>query len=134
MTRFNGTLAAMVLASATSVVAAQNTNQPGKDELHVSGCLASDQGKFLLRDATLIGTATKTRAMPTAGAANAPAQPRTYELRGSDLQRHVGQKVEVTATLDDSKGAQQPQSTTATTPATEVLKVSAVKSLATTCS
>src|SRR3954464_5939815 len=114
----HATLTAIVLAASTGIAAQtpQNQNPPntqgqktqakeaGKDELTVTGCVSlGDQGKYLLQNATYVGVASTTRAMPPAGSSTS-APVRSYELTGpSDLKTHVGHKVEVKGTLDDTR-------------------------------
>ena len=152
----HATVTAIVLAASTGIAAQTPQNQtpqnqnspstqepktqakePGKDELTVTGCVSlGDQGKYLLRNATYVGVASTTRAMPPAGASTT-APVRSYELTGtSDLKTHVGHKVDVKGTLDDTKVLQQQGQTSASTsqPAPEVLKVTSVKPIADTCS
>ena len=142
---------AIVLAATTGIAAQTPQNQnasstqaqgtqtkpAGKDELTVTGCVSlGDQGKYLLRNATLVGVASTTKAMPPA-ASSTSAPVRSYELTAtSDLKTHVGHKVEVKGTLDDTKVLRQQAQTSANTsqPAPEVLKVTSVKPIADTCS
>ena len=151
MKLLNAALTTVVLATTASLGAQTPQNQSssntqshetqtkpaGKDELTVTGCVAlGDQGKYLLRNASYVGVASTTRAMPPSGPSTT-APVRSYELTGqSDLKTHVGHKVEVKGTLDDSKVLQQQGQTSASTSQSspEVLKVTAVKPVADTCS
>jgi hypothetical protein len=155
MKPFAGTVAALIVATCAAGLSAQQagqqTAQPGKDELHVAGCVAAEAGKYMLQNATAVGVASRTRAMPNGPASAAePDERRTYELTGLDLAAHVGHKVEIAGTLDDSKirdrtqigttGTAAPAGTSATTggsatsAAPDVLKVSSVKPIADSCS
>ncbi len=99
-------------------------------------CVARRPGKVPASERDLVGVASTTRAMPPAGSSTS-APVRSYELTGtSDLKTHVGHKVEVKGTLDDTKVLQQQAQTSASTsqPAPEVLKVTSVKPVADTCS
>jgi hypothetical protein len=136
-TLLHGTMAAALLAASTTVAAqnAPNPTEPGKDELHVSGCVAmGEQGKYVLQHATYIGIATRTKAMPQV-TANPAAPIRSYELSGStDFKSHVGQKVEIAGTLEKTKD-DKPVGTSASTssPAPEKLNVTSLKSVASNC-
>lgn len=149
-----GTAAALFVATCVGGLSAQQpspqTAQPGKDELHVAGCVASERGKYLLQNATAVGVVSRTRAMPNGPASAAePEERRTYELTGLDLTAHVGHQVEIAGTLDDStiRGRAQTGTTgtagstatgtagaTATGATREVLKVTSVKPIADSCS
>jgi hypothetical protein len=155
MTTLHGTMAAVLLAASTTLASqnaqtptdAQNAQSPptqsaqspvelGKDQLHVSGCVAmGEQGKYVLQNATYVGVATRTKAMPQA-TANPAAPIRSYELSGPvDFKTHVGQKVEVAGVLEkgqDDKPVATSGSTSSAAP-TEKLTVTSVKSVASTC-
>lgn len=106
--------AATMLLSAGVGLAAQSTTQPNAgspkaDELIVTGCLAAENaaGHFVLTGATLTGEAKTSGNMPpnrsstdTEKVQNAPGR---YRLSGADLNAHVGQRVEVTGTLEERK-------------------------------
>jgi hypothetical protein len=137
-----GLLVAIGIAILAGVIRAQEPSSrvpsSDKDKLVVTGCVqradqlptgtsgtvgaagSVDSSKFIL-----------TKAAP----ANSPAQSagRTYRLDADDslLTTHVGQKVEITGTLDDAKASASAGDSTA---AGAKLKVASVKMIAAACS
>jgi hypothetical protein len=132
MRTMRGIVTAVLLAGSTSLTA--QTPQNPSDQLHVSGCVAmGEQGKYVLQNATYIGIATRTKAMPQATADSPQSPTRSYELSGSsDFKTYLGHKVEVAGALERSQD-DKPVSTSAGSPALQVLKVTSLKSVGSKC-
>jgi len=123
---FGFAAATLAAQTTTSTATTQRMNDKSGNEVTVTGCLARGaDGKFTLNDARQDKSTTTTAGSTTTGttgtesAAGGRERAMTWRLEGgSDLERHVGHKIQVTGHTDwkesDRTGSNPPTSTATT--------------------
>lgn len=152
---WSATCAAMVLGVSVGILA-QDAPAPqsapqsaAAKKITVTGCVAKAQqaptgtagaagaaakeAAFVLSDASMSSNANAPTGTAGAAAPSTTAIASEYKLDGDDakLTPHVGHKVEITGTVDESKGATQPPAASAANAPT--LKVDNVKMVSASC-